>query len=90
MAASRSQDRIELCVSECAEKAWRLAYGLMRNRADAEDVLQQSFLVAASKPDRIPNEDCWKWFATVLTFEARNAWRKRASHRDTSATPPDC
>jgi len=50
----------------------------MGNRADAEDVLQQALLVVSRKPDAVPLFNPWPWLAKVITFEARNARRRRA------------
>lgn len=66
--------------AQCAERAWRLAYALMRNAHDAEDVVQESFVVAARRRDRIPTDDPWPWFATVVTNVVRNARRSRRKH----------
>ncbi|MCK6438674.1 MAG: RNA polymerase sigma factor [Planctomycetes bacterium] len=74
---TRESNALERCAHECGARAWRLALSLMRNRADAEDVVQQAFVVAARKAERIPAHDPWPWFATIVTFEARNARRKR-------------
>ncbi|MCK6440143.1 MAG: sigma-70 family RNA polymerase sigma factor, partial [Planctomycetes bacterium] len=69
---------LEHCVKQCSERAWRLAYGMMRNSADAADVVQQAFLVAALKPSKIPANDPWPWFGTVVAYTAKNARRKRS------------
>ncbi len=66
------------CVEVCAERAWRLAYSLIRNSNDAYDVVQQAFLVAAHKPERIPRrpENPWPWFSVVVLHEAQSARRR--------------
>jgi RNA polymerase sigma-70 factor (ECF subfamily) len=63
-------------------RAWRLAYALMGNVPDAEDVAQQAFCIAASKEEQIPADDPWPWFAAVTIKVARNARRKRGKHSD--------
>lgn len=88
-----ADDNLQQC-AQCSERAWRLAYALMRNAHDAEDVVQESFVVAARRRDRIPSDDPWPWFATVVTNVARNARRTRRKHmhdepRDTPAHAPD-
>lgn len=91
------QAAINRCIRLCETRGWRLAVGLMGNRADAEDVIQQALLVATRKADSIPRFNPWPWFANVITFEARNARRRREvrtavaleSVGDGGALPPD-
>ncbi len=72
-----SRARLERCFTLCAERAWRLACALVRDRHEAFDVVQQAFLAAARKPASVPADDPWPWFSTVVVFEARNMRRKR-------------
>ena len=64
------------CAETCTSRGWRLAYSLLRNEADAQESVQQAFLVALRKRDRIPLDNPWPWFATVIAHEARNVRRK--------------
>ncbi|MCK6440579.1 MAG: sigma-70 family RNA polymerase sigma factor, partial [Planctomycetes bacterium] len=73
-----ASDHVERCARICAERAWRFACSLMGNAADADDVVQEAFVIAARKAHAIPNDDPWPWFAAVLANVARNARRKRA------------
>lgn len=89
-----SQTIIHRCAELCRERGWRLAYGLMGRREDAEDVIQQAMLVVAQKPDSVPRLNPWPWLAQVIAFEARNARRKRSVRaamplEDTQVPPPD-
>lgn len=59
------------------QRAWHVAYGLLRDRDEAYDAVQQAFVVAARKPGRIPEDDPWPWFAVVVAHEARNLRRKK-------------
>ncbi|MCI0651602.1 MAG: sigma-70 family RNA polymerase sigma factor [Planctomycetes bacterium] len=70
------QRALERLFAECSERAWRLAYGYLRRPHEAYDVVQQAFLVAASKAERIPPGETWPWFGTVVFNEARNARRR--------------
>ena len=70
------RERLEHCFERCARRAWRLARAWLRSGDDASDAVQQAFLVAARKPERIPSGDPWPWFSTVLVHEVRNARRK--------------
>jgi len=53
-----------------------LAVHWLGDAHEAFDVVQQAFLVAATKPQRIPGDDPWPWFRQVVINEARNARRK--------------
>lgn len=70
------RERLELCFDLCAEKAWRVAVHWMRDPHEAFDVVQQAFVIAAGKPDSIPEDDPWPWFRQVVINEARNTRRK--------------
>lgn len=69
---------VERCVYTHGEQAWRLAVTLMGNASDADDVVQQSLIIAWRKAGQIPPDDAWPWLAGIITREARNARRKRA------------
>jgi RNA polymerase sigma-70 factor (ECF subfamily) len=71
-----ARDRLEHCFDVCANPAWRLAMFWIGDAHEAFDVVQQAFVVAASKPDSIPAEP-WPWFRRVVINEARNARRKK-------------
>ncbi|MCA8962641.1 MAG: sigma-70 family RNA polymerase sigma factor, partial [Planctomycetes bacterium] len=68
---------LERCVEHCSRPGWRLAYSVLRDREAAFDAVQQAFVVAATKPERIPRDDPWPWFSTVLMHECRNYRRKK-------------
>lgn len=72
-----SQSRLERLFETAHERAWRLAYSLLRESHTAFDCVQQAYLVAAKNPGRIPDGDAWPWFAVVVGFEARNMRRKK-------------
>ncbi len=72
------EPRVERCVRECSLRAWRLAVLLVGCPAEADDVVQQACVVAAQKPEAVPEDDPWPWFAAVVRNVARNARRKRA------------
>lgn len=40
-------------------------------------MVQQAFLCAARKPERVPTDDPWPWFSVVVLHEARNLRRKK-------------
>ncbi|MDF1700064.1 MAG: sigma-70 family RNA polymerase sigma factor [Planctomycetota bacterium] len=69
--------RLESLVRTCGRRAWSVAWALLRDGHEAHDAVQQAFLVAARKADRIPHDDPWPWFRVVVAHEARNLRRKR-------------
>ncbi|MCA8937358.1 MAG: sigma-70 family RNA polymerase sigma factor, partial [Planctomycetes bacterium] len=86
-----THDRLELCFERCASRAWRLAVHWLGDSHEAFDVVQQAFVVAAGKPDRIPADDPWPWFRQVVINEARNTRRKHKplpSERENSMPDP--
>jgi RNA polymerase sigma-70 factor, ECF subfamily len=68
---------VEGCIDRYAEQAWRTAYVMLSNAADADDLLQQSFLVAWRKAEFAPRDNAWPWLAAIIAHEARNFRRKR-------------
>ncbi|MCA8913096.1 MAG: sigma-70 family RNA polymerase sigma factor [Planctomycetes bacterium] len=75
---------VESCIERHAEQAWRAAYVMLSNAADADDLLQQAFLVAWRKADSAPRDNTWPWLAAIIANEARNFRRKRARRRGVS------
>lgn len=67
----------ENCITMHGAQAWRLAISLAGNAADADDVVQQAWIVAWRKADAAPR-DAWPWLAGIISNEARNLRRKRA------------
>ncbi|MCC6575426.1 MAG: sigma-70 family RNA polymerase sigma factor [Planctomycetes bacterium] len=77
-----TSDPLARLAHRCADQAWRLARVLTANDADADDIVQQAFVVAARKRDSIPADNLWPWFAKVIAFESRQLRRNRARHRE--------
>lgn len=84
VAVESAQQAFEALVKSHGTRAWRLASGLMWHQADAEDVLQEAFLIVASKSNAIPEDYAWPWLATIITNVCRNHWRKRKRRGDVS------
>ncbi|MCP5069259.1 MAG: sigma-70 family RNA polymerase sigma factor, partial [bacterium] len=74
---SNQHSQLERLVATCARRAWVVGYGLLRDTDEAFDAVQQAFVVALRKPDRIPAGDPWPWFGVVVAHEARNLRRKK-------------
>ena len=68
-----------------------LAHGLLGNAADAEDVVQETFLVAWRKlPEfELAGESLLPWLATVCRFQAANRIRRQRRDRDHTAAAAD-
>jgi len=72
---------------ELAPRLLSIALHICGNPVDAEDVLQQTFLLAMDKSDAFDSgQRLEPWFAGLLRNVARNAMR-RASRRRTEALP---
>ncbi|MBX3474941.1 MAG: sigma-70 family RNA polymerase sigma factor [Planctomycetes bacterium] len=80
-----ARQNLERCFALCHERAWRLAAGLLQDSNEAFDTVQQAFLVAAGKPDKVPADNPWPWFAQVVVNEARNQRRKKRPRPDGDA-----
>lgn len=74
----------DLIDATCTRRAWALACALTGNAADADDVMQQAFIVAWRRVKDIPAEP-WAWMATVVANCARNHGRSRARKRKREA-----
>lgn len=72
---SRQRALANLAVNQ-GQKAWATAYSLCRNSADAEDLVQKAFVVAASRDEGLPDGNEWPWLAKVIINLYRNEWRK--------------
>src|ERR1700739_2602344 len=70
----------EVRLHECGPVAYRVAQGVLRNRADAEDVAQEALLRAYRKFDRLRDPP---------RFRARLRSRKRREARETTWALPE-
>src|ERR671912_2992518 len=68
-----------------------LAHGLVGNAADAEDVTQETFLVAWRKISglQLAGESLLPWLVTVCRFQASNRIRAQRRDRQHTAGAPD-
>lgn len=73
-------------LSTCARRAWGLAFALCGNAADADDVLQQAWIVAWRRQAAIP-PDPWPWLAAVVANCARNLRRGQARMKAREQSP---
>lgn len=59
------------------DAAYNLAFWLLRNRADAEDVVQEAFLRAFRAHASLKNEDIRPWLLTIVRNVAYRALSRR-------------
>ena len=91
-AASRNdsdvRDAFEREVLPHADRLFRLAMWLERNRADAEDVVQETMIQALRSFHRFqPGTNCRAWLITILQRVVSN--RRRARGRSILVSDPD-
>lgn len=71
-------DAFGILVSRYYDACWRFAYHMTGERADAEDVLQDSFLRAYLAIGRYDERDQFRgWLFRILTNQCRNALTSR-------------
>jgi RNA polymerase sigma-70 factor (ECF subfamily) len=92
IAKSQRQRVFESCLAECGPLAFRIAQGLLRNGADAEDVAQEALLRAYQKFDRLQDLSRFRGWLVRITFRlALDRWRsvKRRERRETEWASPN-
>jgi RNA polymerase sigma-70 factor (ECF subfamily) len=74
---------------ECSSLAVRVAYGVLRNRADAEDVAQEAFVRAHRAFARLRDRDRFRAWLVRVTFRLALDWkrghRRRGAREDAVA-----
>ncbi|MCI6784122.1 MAG: sigma-70 family RNA polymerase sigma factor [Lachnospiraceae bacterium] len=76
------EDR-EFCrkLSEQFDSAmYHVAYGILKNSADAEDVVQESYIEIINNLEKVSRENChkaWNYIVTIVRSRAINVYRKR-------------
>jgi len=89
---SRLHREFETCLAECGPLAFRVAQGVLRNAADAEDVAQEALLRAYHKFDRLQDVSRFRAWLVRITFRlALDRWRaaKRRERRETEWSLPE-
>ena len=64
-------------IARKSDHAWRLSCALAANSMEAEDILQEAWLVATRREADIPEGKEWPWFTGVLANTARASRRRR-------------
>ncbi len=89
---SRLRREFESRLAECGPLAFRVAHGVLRNAADAEDVAQEALLRAYQKFDRLRDATRFRAWLVRITFRlALDRWRtaRRREQRETQWALPD-
>src|SRR5882762_7045232 len=72
----RSHGEFEERLAECGPLAFRVAYGVLRNAADAEDVAQEALLKAYRNFGRLRDRaKCRGWLGGIAFRRAPAGWR---------------
>jgi RNA polymerase sigma-70 factor, ECF subfamily len=76
-------------LAECATLAFRVALGVLRDRAEAEDVAQESLLRAYRNFHRLRNRSTFRgWLVRIAwrtAIDHRRAQKRRARHEEDAA-----
>ena len=85
-----TEERFREAVELYGDMVFRLAYSYLKNRADAEDVMQESLLKLYTEPREFESADHEKhWLLRVAANECRkllrSPWRRRTGPLDEAA-----
>src|SRR5436309_8521015 len=82
----------EACLAECGPLAFRVARGVLRNTADAEDVAQEALLRAYKSFDRLRDRSRFRGWLVRISFRLaldRLRSAKRREQRDALWAMPE-
>jgi RNA polymerase sigma-70 factor (ECF subfamily) len=85
-AQADTRREFEQCLAECGPLAYRVACGVLRNTADAEDVAQEAMLRAYRQFERLRDRNCFRARLVRIAFRLaldRLRSGKRREQRDT-------
>lgn len=90
-AASGSEVAFRTLYRAYVRPVYWLAYGLVGNAADAEDVTQETFVVAWRKLPalELASESLLPWLVTVCRFQAANRIRRQQRDREHAGAAAD-
>jgi RNA polymerase sigma-70 factor, ECF subfamily len=89
--AVATRREFEQRLAECGPLAYRVAYGVLRNAADAEDVAQESLLRAYRRFDRLREPQSFRGWLVRIAFRIaldRARSSKRREQRETLWAKP--
>lgn len=86
-AAAGSEHAFRAVYRTYATAVYRIAYALLRDAGDAEDVTQETFVTAWTKLRglRLESESALPWLATICRNHAANRARRRKREREHAA-----
>ena len=87
-----ARGEFEQRLQECGPLAFRVAYGVLRNAADAEDVAQEALLRAYRKFDRLRDASRFRaWLVRIAFRLAQDRWRsaRRREQRESAWAFPE-
>jgi RNA polymerase sigma-70 factor (ECF subfamily) len=90
--SSRAHRQFEERLAECGPLAFRVAYGVLRHAADAEDVAQEALLKAYRNFGRLREPARFRgWLVRIVFRMALDRWRsvKRREKRETEWEQPE-
>ena len=88
----RSHREFEERLAECGPLAFRVAYGVLRHSADAEDVAQEALLKAYRNFERLRDRARFRgWLVRIVFRMALDRWRsvKRREKREMPGEQPE-
>ena len=91
-AQAETRREFEARLAECGPLAYRVAHGVLRNTADAEDVAQEALLRAYRQFDRLRDRNRFRAWLVRITFRLaldRLRSGKRREQRDTLWSQPE-
>ena len=80
----------EARITECSRLAFRVAYGVLRHREDAEDVAQEAFAKAYRSFSQLRDRDRFRAWLVRMTWRLAIDWqrsRKRRATREEQVEP---
>jgi len=81
-----SRREFEIRLSECAGLAFRVAYGVLRNRADAEDVAQDAFAKAYRRFAQLKDRQRFRAWLVRMTWRLAIDRRRNDRRREARET----
>ena len=89
------RDAFEMIIRDTSRTLFAIAYGVLQNRAEAEDVVQDAFIKAWKSRWRVRDPEKFPaWLATIARHRARDVFRARrtvplSDELDEAADPAD-
>ena len=72
------RDAFEMIIRDTSRTLFAIAYGILQNRAEAEDVVQDGFIKAWKSRWRVRDPEKFPaWIATIVRHRARDVFRAR-------------